>query len=130
MDNVRRGYVYLVSLISLQSVAWAVISLLRDLLAPGRSTSLGSTAWQIALIVIGICVAAYFLFIRNGAGPEQGESSQDVADATEKVTETPIPVKVDKARIGELIISLKSPGEAVTKRMVTIKNMSTNNHVE
>jgi hypothetical protein len=51
---VRRGYVYLVSMISLQSVAWAAIALLRDLLAPGKYTSVESTAWQIALIVIGL----------------------------------------------------------------------------
>jgi RND family efflux transporter MFP subunit len=76
----------------------------------------------ITLIVIGICVAVYFFVIRNGAEPEQGETSQDAAEATEKVAETPIPVKVDTARIGKLIISLKSPGEAVTNRMVTIKS--------
>lgn len=76
----------------------------------------------ITLIVIAICVAVYFFVLKNGAEPEQGETSQDAAEATEKVTETPIPVKVDTARIGELIISLKSPGEAVTNRMVTIKS--------
>jgi RND family efflux transporter MFP subunit len=76
----------------------------------------------ITLIVIGICVAVYFFVIRNGAEPEKGETSPDAAEATEKVAETPIPVKVDTARIGELIISLKSPGEAVTNRMVTIKS--------
>jgi RND family efflux transporter MFP subunit len=75
----------------------------------------------ISLIVIGICVAVYFFVIKNGAEPGQGESSPDVDEASEKVVETPIPVKVDKARIGELIISLKSPGEAVTNRMVTVK---------
>ncbi|UCE42164.1 MAG: efflux RND transporter periplasmic adaptor subunit, partial [Candidatus Aminicenantes bacterium] len=73
----------------------------------------------ITLIVIGICVAVYFFVIKNGKQLEQGETSQDAAEATEKVAESPIPVKVDTARIGELIISLKSPGEAVTNRMVT-----------
>jgi RND family efflux transporter MFP subunit len=76
----------------------------------------------IALIVIGICVAVYFFVIKNGTEPEMEELSQDVTEETEKVAETPIPVKVDKARIGELVISLKSPGEAVTNRMVTIKS--------
>ncbi len=76
----------------------------------------------ISLIVIGMCVAVYFFVIRNGAEPEQGESSSDTAAETEKVAETPIPVKVDKARIGELVISLKSPGEAVTNRMITVKS--------
>jgi RND family efflux transporter MFP subunit len=76
----------------------------------------------IALIVIGICVAVYFFVIKNGTEPEREELSQGATEETEKVAETPIPVKVDKARIGELIISLKSPGEAVTDRMVTIKS--------
>lgn len=76
----------------------------------------------ISLIVIGICIAVYFFVIKNGAEPEQGVSSQDSAEAKEKVAETPIPVKVDRARIGELIISLKSPGEAVTNRKVTLKS--------
>jgi RND family efflux transporter MFP subunit len=76
----------------------------------------------ITLIVIGICVAVYFFIIKNGSQSEQAETAQEAAEATEKVTETPIPVKVDTARIGELIISLKSPGEAVTNRMVTVKS--------
>lgn len=76
----------------------------------------------IILIVIGICVAGYFFVIKNGNNPEQGKTSSDVAEETEKVAETPIPVKVDKARIGELVISLKSPGEAVTNRMITVKS--------
>lgn len=76
----------------------------------------------ISLIVIGICVAVYFFVIRNGAEPEQGESSQESAEAKEKIAETPIPVKVDKARIGDLVISLKSPGEAVTNRKITLKS--------
>jgi len=76
----------------------------------------------ITLIVIGICVAVYFFIIKNGAQSEQAETAKEAAEATEKVAETPIPVKVDTARIGELIISLKSPGEAVTNRMVTVKS--------
>jgi len=56
MDNIRRAYIYLVSLISLQVVAWALIWFLRDLLPPGGSTSIEDTALQIALIVIGLPV--------------------------------------------------------------------------
>jgi RND family efflux transporter MFP subunit len=76
----------------------------------------------IILIIIGICIALYFFVIRNGAQSEEEQASQDTAQATENVPETPIPVKVDTAKVGELIISLKSPGEAVTNRMVTIKS--------
>lgn len=76
----------------------------------------------IALIIIGICVAVYFFVLKNGEQAEQEETSQSTAQSTENVADTPIPVKVDTARIGELIISLKSPGEAVTNRMVTLKS--------
>lgn len=76
----------------------------------------------IAVIVIGICVAVYFFVIRNGSGSEQEALDEEKAEATEKIADTPIPVKVDVAKIGELVISLKSPGEAVTNRMVTVKS--------
>jgi RND family efflux transporter MFP subunit len=76
----------------------------------------------VILIVIAICVAVYFFVIKNGAQAEEAEASQDNAEVTEKVADSPIPVKVDVARIGELIISLKSPGEAVTNRMITVKS--------
>jgi RND family efflux transporter MFP subunit len=75
----------------------------------------------IILIVIGVCAAAYFFVIKNGSGPEKEKLTEETADAKGKIADTPIPVKVDIARRGELIISLKSPGEAVTNRMVTIK---------
>jgi hypothetical protein len=54
MSNVRRGYIYLACIASLEAVAWAVISLLRNLLAPGKYTSLEDTALQIAVIVVGL----------------------------------------------------------------------------
>jgi RND family efflux transporter MFP subunit len=76
----------------------------------------------VILIVIAIGVAVYFFVIKNGAQAEEDEASQDNAEATEKVADSPIPVKVDVARIGELVISLKSPGEAVTNRMITVKS--------
>jgi hypothetical protein len=56
MENVRRAYLYLVSLVSLQIVAWALIWLARDLLPAGRIISTDDTALQLALIVIGLPV--------------------------------------------------------------------------
>jgi len=76
----------------------------------------------ISLIVIGICAAIYFFVIKNSSGAEAEKLEEETAEETKKIAETPIPVKVDVARIGELVISLKSPGEAVTNRMVTIKS--------
>jgi len=77
-------------------------------------------ALTIALIVIAIGVLVFFVFIKKGTESEGTDSSQDAAESEAK--ETPIPVKVSKAHKGELIITLKSPGEAVTNRMVTVKS--------
>ena len=54
MSNVRRAYIYLACLASLEAVAWAVIGLLRNLLAPGKYTSLEETALLIAVIIVGL----------------------------------------------------------------------------
>ncbi len=76
----------------------------------------------IILVVIGIGAVVFFVFIRGSSDAERQESSTASSEETERVDETPIPVKVDTAKRGELIISLKSPGEAVTNRMVTVKS--------
>ena len=56
MVAVRRWYVFLVCAVSLQSVAWAAIALLRDLIIqPGRAP-VTALAFQIAVIVIGLPV--------------------------------------------------------------------------
>ncbi|MDH4218085.1 MAG: efflux RND transporter periplasmic adaptor subunit [Candidatus Aminicenantes bacterium] len=77
-------------------------------------------ALTVALIVIAIGVLVFFVFIKKGTEAEGTEASQDAPESEAK--ETPIPVKVAKAYRGELIITLKSPGEAVTNRMVIIKS--------
>ena len=51
MNNARRWYIYLVCAISLQSAAWAVIALLRNLMAGGGGT-IAFIAFQIAIIII------------------------------------------------------------------------------
>lgn len=73
-----------------------------------------------ALIIIAIGVLAFFIFIRNGTETDEGESSEVAAES--KARETPISVKVAKAQRGELVITLKSPGEAFTNRKVIIKS--------
>ena len=76
MDNIRRTYVSLVSLISLQVVAWALIWLVRDLLPPGRSASIEDTALQIALIVIGLPIyLVHWLWAQRLAKRDPEESA-------------------------------------------------------
>jgi len=54
MSNVRRWYLYIVSAISLQAVAWAIIALLRNLFIFGIDPL--AVAFQIAVILIGLPV--------------------------------------------------------------------------
>jgi hypothetical protein len=74
MSNVRRAYIYLACIASLEAVAWAVISLLRNLLAPGKYTSLESTALQIATIVVGLPLfLVHWLWAQRLAGRDREE---------------------------------------------------------
>jgi hypothetical protein len=54
MSTVRRWYIYLVSAISLQAVAWAIITLLRNLLISRLDPPPTSIAFQIAVILVGL----------------------------------------------------------------------------
>jgi RND family efflux transporter MFP subunit len=74
----------------------------------------------VSLLVIGAAVLVYFLFIKKPAAKPADKSASNAPQA-QKVAETPIAVKVVEARKGELIIRLKSPGEAVTERKVVMK---------
>jgi RND family efflux transporter MFP subunit len=74
----------------------------------------------VVLIVIVIGVLVFFVFFKTGTDTVEGESSEELGDS--QAQEMPIPVKVAKAHRGELIITLKSPGEAITNRMVTVKS--------
>ncbi len=74
MSSVRRGYIYIACIASLESVAWAVVSLLRNLLVPGKFTSLESTALQIAVIVIGLPIfLVHWVWAQRLAGREAEE---------------------------------------------------------
>jgi hypothetical protein len=56
MFNPRRFYIYLVSAISVQAITWAVIALLRNLFISDLDPDVVATAFQIAVIVIGLPV--------------------------------------------------------------------------
>lgn len=75
----------------------------------------------ISLIVIIVAAAIlYFAVFRNRPDTE-GDESSDSASEERKVQEASLPVKVDVARRGDLVITLKSPGEAVTDRNIVMK---------
>ena len=54
MATVRRWYLFLVSLIGLQAVTWAIIALLRDLIASSEAVPLDAIAFYIAVILVGL----------------------------------------------------------------------------
>jgi len=74
----------------------------------------------VALVVILVAVLIYFGFIRRG-GDEAGSGGGDGSGPEKKVEAAPLPVKVADVRLGELVIKLKSPGEAVTGMQIDMK---------
>jgi len=74
----------------------------------------------IVLVVILLGLGAYFIVVKGGY-LTKGNSTQDSSDSEEKPAESPLPVKVAPVQRGDLIITLKSPGEAVTNLHVTMR---------
>ncbi|MCK4645025.1 MAG: efflux RND transporter periplasmic adaptor subunit [Candidatus Aminicenantes bacterium] len=74
----------------------------------------------ISLIVIIVAVLAYVFFIANKSDSSKEESSEETTEEARKVEEVSIPVKAVKAKREDLIIKLKSPGEAVTNMRITM----------
>jgi RND family efflux transporter MFP subunit len=74
----------------------------------------------VALIVIIVGLGTYYMFFRN-QGESSGIASPGVASEEERSGESPLPVKVATVHRGDLIIKLKSPGEAVTDLKVEMK---------
>jgi len=75
----------------------------------------------ISLIVIVVAALAFFIFFRGKPDESEEASAKDSAEEARKVKETPLPVKVVEAKKGDLIIKLKSPGEAVTNMKIDMK---------
>jgi RND family efflux transporter MFP subunit len=78
-------------------------------------------ALVIVLVLIIAGAASYFFFFKNKKGTEAGESGGAAAQAAAKAEEPALPVKVSPVKRADLVIRLKSPGEAVTEKMVVIK---------
>lgn len=75
----------------------------------------------VILLVIVTAAVIYFLFFKKGVESTKAESAQKTAGEARKPEDSPISVKVTQAERGDLVITLKSPGEAVTDRIVTMK---------
>jgi multidrug efflux pump subunit AcrA (membrane-fusion protein) len=86
----------------------------------------------VSLVVIVLGVAAYFLFVKKGAAPAENQAggtvaapsaspSADASNQAQSQEPQPLAVKAVRAVKGDLVISLKSPGEAFTTRLVVVK---------
>ncbi|UCC53116.1 MAG: hypothetical protein JSV68_03950, partial [Anaerolineaceae bacterium] len=79
MINIRRIYVYLISAITLQSVTWAVIALLRNLTAGGLADSTSEIALQISMILVGLPLfLVHWLWAQRSAARDQTERATPV----------------------------------------------------
>jgi RND family efflux transporter MFP subunit len=81
-------------------------------------------------LVLILAAGVYFLVLDKGAAkpesagedPSAGSSTADSPAApAQKVEAAPLPVKVSRAVIGDLVMTLKSPGEAYTEKRVVLK---------
>jgi len=75
----------------------------------------------ISLVVIVVGALVFFIFFRGKPDESEEGSAQDPAEEAQKAKETPLPVKVVEVQRGDLIIKLKSPGEAVTNMKIDMK---------
>ncbi len=74
MLTIRRLYIFLVCVVSLQAVAWATIALLQDLLISGGQSSITFIAFQIAVIIIGLpFFLVHWLWAQHLAGRDLDE---------------------------------------------------------
>ena len=71
------------------------------------------------VVLVGLCV--YYFVVKKGSDSAEGEASSGEQAQETKYREMPLQVKVEKAKLGNLIIKLRSPGEAVTDRKIIIK---------
>jgi RND family efflux transporter MFP subunit len=82
------------------------------------------------LILVLAAAGVYFLVLdktpakpenqaKNASAEASGESTATAPDL--KVEAAPLPVKVSKAAIGDLVMTLKSPGEAYTEKRIAMK---------
>ncbi|MCA9956897.1 MAG: hypothetical protein KC434_19340, partial [Anaerolineales bacterium] len=83
MTGIRRWYIYLVSLVSLQALTWAIISLLQNLLVYGRRSGTGlatdSLSWQIAIVVVTLPVfLVHWLWAQRLARNDAEEQASSV----------------------------------------------------
>jgi len=83
------------------------------------------------LALVVVAAGVYFLVLdKSPAKPEdpaeaassEASGSPAAASPDQKVEAAPLPVKVSKAVLGDLVMTLKSPGEAYTEKLIVMKS--------
>jgi RND family efflux transporter MFP subunit len=82
------------------------------------------------LVLVLVAAAVYFFVLdKSPAAPgTPAETSADPSSSSataapdQKVEAAPLPVKVSKAFLGDLVMTLKSPGEAYTEKRIAMKS--------
>jgi RND family efflux transporter MFP subunit len=75
----------------------------------------------IVLIVALVGLSLYYFVVKKGSGSGGGEATSDEKKQEAKASETPLQVRVEEAKLSDLIIKLRSPAEAVTDRKIVMK---------
>lgn len=82
-------------------------------------------------LVVLVAASAYFLVFHKspaaakdpeGASSSAAPAASSAAPPDQKAEAAPLPVKVSKAFTGDLVMTLKSPGEAYTEKRVVLKS--------
>jgi RND family efflux transporter MFP subunit len=79
------------------------------------------------LVLILVAAGVYFLILDKRPAKPAGEAGAAPAASSaesspdQKVEAAPLPVKVSKAFLGDLVMTLKSPGEAYTEKRIAMK---------
>ncbi|MDH7511543.1 MAG: efflux RND transporter periplasmic adaptor subunit [Clostridiales bacterium] len=74
-----------------------------------------------ALVVVIVGVAAYLLFFTSKKEGTPEKVGEEKSQPGQKAEEAGLPVKITRIRRGELVMRLKSPGEAFTEKRIAVK---------
>ncbi len=73
------------------------------------------------LVLLILAAAAYLIFFGPKKKPDADKTGEAISGPAAKTEESGLPVKVTKVTRGNLMMKLKSPGEAYTEKKVTVK---------
>lgn len=76
---------------------------------------------SVILILLVAAAGIYFFILKKGPAESGSDETTEAAEEAQQAQDAPLPVKVQPAVLGDLLISLKSPGEAVADEQVTLK---------